>query len=138
MSFIEKTNIVIYRVGKKGLEVFLTKTGMGSEMELPKTTALNNLSQHPDSIELDAVSTEQNEEKAFAVEADWHELPSLKKLLKEDLKNVAGKIISLLPDEQEGSFVAIKDAFRKVMPNQYAFLKELKDIIKERNSIRNI
>ncbi len=138
MSFIEKTNIVIYRVGKKGLEVFLTKTGMGNEMELPKTASYNDLSKHPDSIELDAIANEQSEEKAFAVEADWHELPSLKKLLKEDLKNVAGKIINLVPDDQDGSFVAIKEAFRKVMPNQYAFLKELKDIIKERNSIRNI
>jgi hypothetical protein len=44
-----------------------------------------------------------------------------------------------VPDMLEkGSFVAIKEAFKKVLPNEYKILHELKDIVLHRNMIKNM
>jgi hypothetical protein len=32
----------------------------------------------------------------------------------------------------------VKDAFKKVLPQQYAFLRELKDVISEKNSVQDL
>ena len=73
----------------------------------------------------------------MAIEGDWHDIPSLKGLIKNDAIFVKDTLQQMIPDmENEGSYFAIKEAFKKVLPNQYEFLKELKDIIKERNSTK--
>jgi hypothetical protein len=35
--------------------------------------------------------------------------------------------------KEEGNYVAMKEAVKKVLPHQYTILKELKDILMERN-----
>ena len=45
-------------------------------------------------------------------------------------------IKSLLPDLDKGTFFAVKEALKRVMPEQYAYLKELKDILLEKNSTK--
>ncbi len=37
---------------------------------------------------------------------------------------------------EEGNYVAMKEAIRKVLPHQYTLLKELKDILAERDLIK--
>ena len=56
-------------------------------------------------------------------------------MIKEDAHFMKNTIKQMIPDlEQRGSYFAIKEAFKKVLPNQYEFLKELKDIIRDKNS----
>ncbi len=38
--------------------------------------------------------------------------------------------------EEEGNYVAMKEAIKKVLPHQYAILKELKDVLMERNTTK--
>lgn len=137
MYLFDRANLLIYRLGKKGLEVFLKKVD-NNAYTLPESDT-NKMIQN-DYIELESLEIDAHEpKKTYAVEADWHEIPSLKSLIKQDIEDVAGKIIDFIPsDDQLGSFVTIKEAFKQILPSQYAYLKELKDIIKERNSVRDI
>lgn len=78
-------------------------------------------------------------EKGLAVEGDWHDIPSLKSLLMEDVEYMKVQIKQLEQDATEkGTFVAIKEAFKRVAPHQYEMLKELKDIITDRNSVKDL
>jgi hypothetical protein len=72
--------------------------------------------------------------KNLAIEADWHDMPSIRGLIKHDLKVVEEKIQQL----EHGSYIAAKEAFKKVLPHEYALLKELKDILFDRNLTQNI
>ena len=134
----EQTNIVVYRVQQQGLEVLL----------VPQTDEAWTLPQAGDKekiriivdedrvIELDPVELPDGLlEQAYAVEADWHDIPSLKSILKHDLKFVKSTVKQMVPNMmQQGTFFAVKEAFKRVLPHQYQQLKELKDIIRDRNS----
>ena len=138
MNFSEKANLIIYRIREKGLEVFLVNdAAKGTEQwEIPQGK-LND----PEPLdcvdcdamfELDAIeSTDGELEQALAVEGDWHDIPSLKGILLEDVNRIKEKV-------EKGTFFAVKEAVKKVMPHQYAFLKELKDIVTDRNSVQNL
>ncbi|MEL6717531.1 MAG: hypothetical protein AAFO82_01530 [Bacteroidota bacterium] len=136
----ETSNIIIYRVNDKGLEVFLVKNE-GENWDLPQSSASDVkaivLQEDNDRIiALDPVEDEVEGifEQAYAVEADWHDIPSLKSILKHDLQYMKKTIKKMVPDMMErGTFVAVKDAFKKVLPNKYKMLKELKDILVDRN-----
>jgi hypothetical protein len=144
MSIGEKVNLIVYRIREKGLEVFLLSHDKDEELHIPKG------SMHPVSpdkvlfkedelIELDPVEVEGgNVERACAVEGDWHDIPSLKGLIKKDFDFVKDKFEEILPELEKGTFIAVKDALKKVMPGQYKFLKELKDIISDRNSVTGL
>ncbi|MEM0992517.1 MAG: hypothetical protein AAGI49_05740 [Bacteroidota bacterium] len=139
----ENSNIIVYRVKDKGLEVLLVK-GDGEQWDLPQSTdnesnvvALNLGEEHI--IALDPVEGEVDGifEQAYAVEADWHDIPSLKSILKHDLLFMKDTVKKMIPDMMEkGAFVAVKDAFKRVLPNKYKMLKELKDILTDRNSTK--
>ncbi len=146
MSLLNKANLIIYRVRDKGLEVFLVKPKEQNETAewcIPQGALKDQakalaLVQQDQAIELDPVDNLEGEtEGAIAVEGDWHDIPSLKGLMKDDAVFVKDTLQQMIPDmESQGSYFAIKEAFKKVLPNQYEFLKELKDIIKERNSTK--
>lgn len=146
MQTNEQVDVIIYRVGEKGLEVFLVNPSekTGSEDQW-KTPTAGEYSPHRlvNCIELDPVTNAEGEaRKAIAVEADWHEIPSLRALMYEDYRVAKEKaklhIKSLLPDLDKGAFFAVKEAFKRILPEQYAFLKELKDIISEKNSTKYV
>ena len=121
MSITEKVVLVIYRVKEKGLEVLLVKDN--DSWELPKGGDLDEAKAKGHIIVL-------------AIEADWHEIPSLRKLIKEDVLFLTDKIFDLLP---KSTYFVVKEAFKKVLPkSQYKMLKELKDIILDRNSTKYI
>jgi hypothetical protein len=142
MSVIEKAHLVIYRIRQKGLEVFLVNNEVeGADWELPKSDLQpKSLPPQEDMIELDPVKRDGETHQAYAVdadmEADWQEIPSLKSLIQKDVQSVADKVFGEL--EKHGTYFAIKDAFKKVLPTQYAFLKELKEVITEKNSVRDL
>ncbi|MBK8490280.1 MAG: hypothetical protein IPL49_05065 [Saprospirales bacterium] len=136
----EKTNLIIYRVRDKGLEVFLVRPDKdGEDWQIPHggKVAVADLHLKGDDqlIELDPVSQEDGIlEQAYAVEGDWHDIPSMKSILMHDMEFMKDTIRKMVPDVMEkGAFVAIKEAFKKVLPHQYGMLKELKEIIIDRN-----
>jgi hypothetical protein len=136
MSLRKKVNFIIYRFRERGLEVFFLNDEQQEgrsfpQGELDQTTTAGNY----DYISLDPVEEQDGRtEEAYAVEGDWHEIPSLKNMIYQDAVQLKGKLKSL----EQGAFVSIKDALREAVPHQYAFLKELKDILRDRNSLRDL
>ncbi|MFK7935880.1 MAG: hypothetical protein AB8G22_20370 [Saprospiraceae bacterium] len=138
MNFSEKANLIIYRIREKGLEVFLVNEDEQNAEQWGIPQGKLNDPQPMDCVdcdamfELDAIQKVDGEEvQALAVEGDWHDIPSLKGILLEDVNRIKDKM-------EKGTFFAVKEAVKKVMPHQYAFLKELKDIITDRNSVQNL
>jgi len=136
----EKSNLIIYRFREQGLEVFLVNKD-GEDWQLPQGISADAkaiaILEDDRVIELDPVEDSGILEQAYAVEGDWHDIPSLKDILKHDVLYVKDTVKQMIPDMMEkGAFFAVKEAFRKVLPHQYDMLKELKDILTDRNSTK--
>ena len=143
MGLRKKFHFVLYRIRERGLEVFLLSRE-NEEWQIPvgqlNKNCHNDLVNEDKLIDLDSIAPEQEDaiKHACAIEGDWHDIPSLKCMLKEDINEVKDKLEEIIPELEKGTFVAVKDALKKVMPSQYEFLKELKDIITDRNSVNGI
>ncbi len=139
MSVLDKVRIVIYRVNAKGLEILLTKDTMINDPEvwgLPSYALAGN---YGEMIWLDNFQDAAgNAVRAVAIEGDWHDIPSIRGIIKHDIKLVSSTIKSVLPEAEKGAYFTIKEAFKKVMPEEYKALKELKDIVLDRNLTNNI
>ncbi|MEM9822293.1 MAG: hypothetical protein AAF985_14515 [Bacteroidota bacterium] len=136
--FSEQLYLLIYRMQRKGLEVFLlnSKSNLKGQWGLPQGRLNNTLPKGQCSgwIALDPVSNQLVMENAMAVECDWHDLICLQQLLKEEQLMTRGKVSAV----EQGKYFLLKEAFKQILPHQYAFLKELKEIITVRNLIRYI
>jgi hypothetical protein len=145
MASQEQVDVIIYRVRDTGLEVFLVNHShdTGDQWQAPgimdpETGNFNNF------IELEPVTGSNGESrKAIAIEADWHEIPSLRALIYEDYRVAKEKakerIKSMIPGTMEkGAFFAVKEAFKRIMPEQYAFVKELKDVLLDKEQTKYI
>ena len=136
MSLSKKINLIIYRFRERGLEIFLLNNSNEGEenWELPAGESKDSMHkigvEDNELIELDP----SEQEDAWAVEGDWHDIPSLKSMLYEDALFIKDKAKEL----ESGTYVRIKEALKKVLPHQYEFLKELKDILTDRNSIKDL
>lgn len=138
-------DVLIYRVKNNGLEVFMVTHPDFESLQMPKgslTAGEKQLSGCP-VLHLEPFEMEGGElRQAFAVEADWHQIPSLRALIREDFEVAKDKLklrlSGFLPSMELGGFVVVKEAFKKAAPAQYAFLKELKDIVLEKNSVISI
>jgi predicted NUDIX family NTP pyrophosphohydrolase len=143
MSVFDTVRVIIYRVHEKGLEIFLVEPGLVDEAEY---WSFPNAVITPDGktlqskqIELEPVMDADGVlYKAVAIQGDWHDIPRIRHLIKHDLEFVKTKIKKHLPDAEKGTFFAVKEAFKKVMPQEYQMLKELKDILFEQNAVQNI
>lgn len=147
MNVFDQARIIIYRIHDKGLEILLVPSEKGrNDWLLPYSEFSKkypNWTQDEKSIELDPIIDEHgNQIPAFAIEADWHEIPSVKGLIKKDIQFVRhkleNKIEKVLPEVEKGAYTTLKETFKKVLPQEYAYLKELKEIIFDRNMVRNI
>ncbi len=144
MQSNEQVDVIIYRVRESGLEVFLVNQESDGSLSAPysdDTSSADQLATHY--IELEPVADADGKtRKAIAIEADWHEIPSLRALVYEDYRVAKEKaklhIKHLIGDFEKGTYVAVKEAFKRVLPQQYAFLKELKDIIADKNQAKSI
>lgn len=147
MPVNEQVDVFIYRVRETGLEVFLVNQDQQQRPDEAQWKALSAGEDTPERlrqsncIELEPVTGANGESrKAIAIEADWHELPSLRALIYEDYRVAKEKarqrIKNLIPEMEKGAFVAVKEAFKRVLPEQYAFLKELKEVLIEKNSTK--
>lgn len=124
----KQARLIFYRFQERGLEVFLLNKS--DEWGLPGGDV--DVSASDDLLELEP---NEDRQEAVAVEADWHEIPSLKQMLLEEGQEVAERIREL----EGGSFVSIKEALKsRLKPNQVAFLRELRDVMTDRNSVRDL
>lgn len=142
MSVLDQVRIVIYRVNQKGLEVFMVNDGKEA-WSLPKGPLVNiskdQIEQDDKMIQLDSVAdTNGIQTAAIAIEGDWHEIPSIRNMIKTDVQLVKQEIKQRVPELEKGAYFAVKECFRKVIPHEYAMIKELKDIIRDRNSVKYI
>lgn len=142
MSVFDLVRIVVYRCHEKGLEVFLINSELENDPQVWKVTKAQfdnlNKSKGVDLIQLESTSDEGQKIATYAIEGDWHDIPSIRGLLKHDVRLVKETIKEIVPGIENGAYVAVKEAVKKVMPNEYKAIKELKDIILDRNLLTNI
>ena len=143
MSVFDQIRVIVYRVHEKGLEVLLINPDLDKDPSVWKLPEGFNLTEqsfnNKSIIELEDGKLEDGSiVRTFAVEADWHEIPSVRGIIKHDVKRVKSKIKRVLPELEKTAYVQVKEAFKTVLPNEYAALKELKDIIREKNSVTYI
>jgi hypothetical protein len=144
MNVLDKVRVVIYRFHEKGLEIFLINNKMEEDPEvwkIPHGTEKMYFNEQDDDlfIKLDPVTDEfGNTTEIIGIEGDWHDIPSIRGMIKHDLKRVKSKVKEVLPDSEKGMYFNVKEAFKKVLPHEYAALKELKDILIDRNAVKNI
>lgn len=146
MSVLDIARVLIYRFHEKGLEVFLINNEMENDPEvwnLPEgfyNQITNNIKFcGKNLIDLEpSQNTDGSKTKTLAIEGDWHDIPSIRGMLKHDVK-LAKKILKeRLPGSEKGTFVAAKECFKKVLPHEYDAIKELVEVITDRNSVKNI
>ncbi|HMT53035.1 MAG: hypothetical protein KAX53_03925 [Saprospiraceae bacterium] len=144
MSVLDLARIIIYRFHEKGLEIFLINNEMKQDNDIWKipqglTHQLKEDALLKNVIDLDETEDEHGRTiKTFAIEGDWHDIPSIRGMLKHDVKLVKSIVKENLPGSEKGAYFAIKEAVRKVMPQEYKAIKELKEILFDRNSVTNI
>lgn len=136
MSVLDSVRLLIYRVHEKGLEVFMLNED--EKWTMPEGWLEGEVSDK-EMIELDPVEEENGDMKrAVAIEGDWHDMPSIRKLLKHDVSQIKDKLKSLLPGTSNGAFFAVKDTADKVVPGDDQLINELEEIISEKNSTKYI
>lgn len=144
MSILNKVRIVVYRFHEKGLEVFLLDDHLKNnpiiwKMSQSDEIDIKKLGLPVEYIEMDQNEMADNQEvTTIAIEADWHDIPSIRGLLKNDVKIAKEVVKEAIPGVDQGAYVAIKEVMKKAMPDQYKVLKELKDTLLDRNLLRNI
>lgn len=135
MSVLDTVRLLIYRVHEKGLEVFMLNED--EKWTMPEGW-LDGEVDNKEMIELDPVKEEDGKVKrAVAIEGDWHDIPSIRNLLKRDVSQLKNKLKSMLPGHS-GAFVAVKDTADKVVPGDDQLINELEEIISEKNSTKYI
>ncbi len=135
MRVFDNARIVIYRINRKGLEVFLLKEKAEGEDKWRIPEGILKYKKE-DLIELDELELEDGQtHQAIAMEADWHEIPSVRAIIKEDVRIVKDTIKTGM---EQGTYVSVKEAFKKVLPHEYKWLKELKDVVLDRNQANSI
>lgn len=142
MSVFDSVRIVVYRCHEKGLEVLTIKNKLHEDetiWSLPQTKN-NSLDNLGSSIELEnRVDATGAPIRVIAVEADWHQIPSVRAIVKHDVKRLTSKIKKVVgPSIEDLNYIQIKEALKTVMPNEYESLKELKDIIVAKNQLSAI
>jgi len=144
MSVLDCARVVLYRINQKGLEVFLVKSEgeNAKDWQIPQGTLnnlqANDLAADERMIQLDPVEDGGELHTGLAIECEWHEIPSVRAMIKQDVRIVKDQIKQRIPVLEQGTFFAVKEAFKKVLPEEYAMLKELKDVVSDRNQAKSI
>lgn len=137
MSILNIARLIIYRCHQKGFELFLIEDELSKNPDVWKLPIIDMIEHECDNCT--SIELECNEnEKMIAIEADWHNIPSIKGLLRNDVKVAKNIVKETIPGIENGKFVAFKEVVKKAMPEEYKVLKELKEIILEQKTINNI
>lgn len=142
MSLLDFARVIIYRFHEKGLEIFLINNEKVNDADIwriPQGLAKQWKDEGRSVIDLDVYEDEEGHNiRTIAIEGDWHDIPSIRGMLKHDIKLVKSIVKENLPESEKGAYFAIREAFKKVMPQEYKALKELKEILFDRNTVTNI
>ena len=141
MTVRNKISLIVYRIHEKGVEVLIPKATPPLEnwmLYQGVPIQADQIEQLPGLIEVNTIQDDGSEIRTIAIEADWHDIPRIRSLIKNDVYYMKDKISTLVPELDQGAYVAVKKLVKKLMPNEYAVLKEIKDIICDRNLLINI
>ena len=141
MSFLNFARLVVYRFHEKGLEIFLVNSDLASDPDVWKLPecCMNKVSEQLDDNDFIEVPVEEGSQaRLIAVEGDWHNIPSIRGLVKHDIKIVKKLVKDAIPGIEKGAFFAFKEGVKKVLPSEYKAMKELKEILVDRNSLKNM
>ena len=140
MKILDKARLIVYRMHEKGIEIFLLDTGLAEDENAWRfPMAKNDLPSNVEWIELEPVDDGAGQTiNAVAMRGDWHDIPSIRKIIKHDVHNITHKIKEVGSELEQGKFVILKEAFKRVLPAEYSMLKELKDVLIEKNVVTNI
>jgi hypothetical protein len=128
MNVFDTIRVVVYRFHEKGLEIFLVNSGLEEENWRIPFTDIAKYSEHDVTFgdRFIAIETNDNADGSTsitcAIEGDWHDIPSIRKLIKEDIKLVHSKIDKyVIPELEKGTYFAIKEALKKSCPMNTKF-----------------
>ena len=141
MKALDKARFILYRMHDKGVEIFLVNTNISEHGDLwkfPVTNAHSNSTDICNCIELKMKESSGEDVEVIAMEGDWHDIPRIREILKHDVHMVTSKLKDITDELDQGSFFTLKEAFKRVLPSEYKMLKELKDIIFEKNQVKYI
>lgn len=141
MSILDKVRVIVYRFHEKGLEIFLLDEHLKNNPEIWKMsqTDVNKIEDLGLPLEfIDVDHQSESDLRTIAIEADWHDIPSIRGLLKNDLKIAKEVVKETIPGAEKGAYVAIKQVMKRALPDQYQVLKELKETLLDRNLLRNL
>lgn len=139
MTVKDHVRLVFYRMHDKGLEIFMIATKEGlPESLFPGNVAFHSLKDKEMIALQDGQDDEGNKVQTYAIECDSHEIPRIRSLIKEDFRMLKNQVFSMIPDLEKGTYIAFKNIIKKAMPEEYAALKELKDVLLDRNVVSNI
>ncbi len=140
MKILDRARLIVYRMHEKGIEIFLINSGLAEDKEAWRfPLAKNEVPADTELIELDPVQNEGGETvNAVAMKGDWHDIPSIRNIIKHDVHNITYKLKEVGSELEQGKFVILKDAFKRVLPEEYKMLKELKDVLTEKNVVTNM
>ena len=140
MNLLDSARLFIYRCHEKGLEILLINHDFSKDPGIWKLPRTRNIDKSDiDLITLNSWDNDDGEKvMAYAIEADWHDIPSIRGLVRHDVRVVKSRIKSSVVEFEKGAYFTLKEAFRKVLPAEYEALRELKDIVLDRNLVKNI
>jgi hypothetical protein len=116
MSVLDLARVVIYRFHEKGLEIFLIQNDMEKDPDVWKIPegALIALQKSLKTIDLEEVVLEDGRMvKTLAIEGDWHDIPSIRGMLKHDVKLVKSIVKENLPGLRKVVFLLLKKHSKK-------------------------
>ena len=119
MSVLDLARVIIYRFHEKGLEIFLINNEMEKDSDIWKLPeGLSNTLRNDGKlsvIDLESVVDDKGQKiKTLAIEGDWHDIPSIRGMLKHDIKLFKSIVKENLPGSEKGAYFAVKEAFKKI------------------------
>lgn len=143
MDVLDLARYMIYRMHEKGLEIFLIKPELEDDPEVWKLPQGLRQSKENNGkrefIQLEDTQDEHGQGHHFmACEGDWHDIPSIRGIIKHDLKRAKRKIEKNLPNLDNGIYLSAKEAVHKLLPHERSAITELEEILQDRNMLRNI
>ena len=141
MSILDKVRVIVYRFHEKGLEVFLLEDHLKNNPDIWKESEATVEKIEDLGLPLEYIDVENQSDsslRTIAIEADWHDIPSIRGLLKTDIRIAKEVVKETIPGADKGAYVAIKHVMKRALPDQYKVLKELKETLLDRNLLRNL
>ena len=119
MSVLDLARVIIYRFHEKGLEIFLINNEMEKDRDIwqiPQglSATIREKSETKNIIDLDTTEDENGRTiRTLAIEGDWHDIPSIRGMLKHDIKLVKAIVKENLPGSEKGAYFAVIKGFTK-------------------------